>query len=182
MKKTILAYGLLSGAVISILMASTIPFAHKIGFDKGLFVGYTTMILAFLLVYMGIRSYRDNAGNGHITFGKAFAVGICITLISSFCYVVTWEIIYYNFMPHFLDEYGAYAMQKLQASGASAAAIQNQVEQMAKYKQLYANPLYMGLMTFIEPFPVGLVITLVSAGILRRKPQTRAAQSAMAAS
>ena len=182
MKKTILTYGLLSGAVISVLMATTVPFAHKIGFGNGLLVGYTTMVLAFLLVFMGIRSYRDNAGNGHITFGRAFAVGICITLITCVCYVVTWEIIYYNFMPHFLDEYSAYALQKLQASGASAAAIQKQVEQMAKYKQLYSNPLSMGLMTFIEPFPVGLVITLVSAGILRKKPQVQAAQSAMAAS
>lgn len=170
MKKTILTFGLLSGAIISILMASTVPFAHKIGFNKSLFVGYTTMVLAFLMVFMGIRSYRDNAGNGHITFGRAFAVGICITLISCVCYVVTWEIIYYNFLPGFLDEYGAHVIQKLQASGASAAEIQEQVEKMAKYKRLYANPLYNGLMTFIEPFPVGLIITLVSAGILRKKP------------
>jgi len=106
MKKTILTFGLISGALSSLMMVTTVPFAHRIGFDKALFVGYTTIVLSFLLVFFGIRSYRDNAGNGQITFAKAFAVGICITLISCIFYVVTWEIIYFNFMHDFMDQYG----------------------------------------------------------------------------
>ena len=92
MKKTILTFGLISGAIISVLMIATVPFADRIGFGHSYLVGYTTMILAFLLVYFGIRSYRDNFGDGHISFGRAFVIGISITLISSLCYVVTWEI------------------------------------------------------------------------------------------
>ncbi|HEY2171038.1 MAG TPA: DUF4199 domain-containing protein [Candidatus Angelobacter sp.] len=181
MKKTILTFGLISGAVSTLMMMVTLPFAHKIGFNKSLVLGYTTIVLSFLLVYFGIRSYRDNAGNGQITFAKAFAVGISITLISCICYVVAWEIIYYNFMPNFMDEYGAQMVEKAKAAGASAAAIQAQVEQAKKYKELYANPLTNAAMTFIEPFPVGLVITLISAAVLRRKPQSQAAQSASGA-
>ena len=170
MKKTILTFGLISGAIISALMIATVPFADRLGFGHSYLVGYTTMILAFLLVYFGIRSYRDNVGDGHISFGKAFVIGISITLISSLCYVVTWEILYFQFMPDFMDKYGAYAIQKLQASGASAAAIQAKVEEIKRYKVLEDNPLTNAAMTFLEPFPVGLMVTLASAAILRRKP------------
>jgi uncharacterized protein DUF4199 len=175
MKKTVLTFGLISGAISAVLMLVTVPFAHKIGYNKALLVGYTSMVLSFLLVYFGIRSYRDNVGNGQITFGKAFAVGICITLISCICYVVTWEIVYFNFMPNFMDEYNAQAIERLKASGASAAAVEAQLEQMKKFKELYANPLFNAAMTFIEPFPVGLVITLLSAAILKKKPQLQPA-------
>ena len=181
MKKIILTFGLISGAISSFMMIATIPFQHKIGYDQALIVGYTNIVLSFLLVYFGIRSYRDNVGNGQITFGKAFSVGICITLISCVCYVVTWEIIYFNFMPDFLDEYGAHAVEKLKAAGASAAAIQAQVEQAKRFKEMYANPLFNSLMTFIEPFPIGLLITLISAAVLRKKPQSQPTQSPLPA-
>ena len=145
-------------------------------------IGYTTIVLSFLLVFFGIRSYRDNVGNGQITFSKAFVVGISITLISCVFYVVTWEVIYFNFMPDFMDKYGAHMVAKLKAAGASAAAIQAQLEQVKKYKELEDNPLLNAAMTFIEPFPVGLVITLISAAVLRRKPQSQPAQSPLPAS
>jgi hypothetical protein len=182
MKKTILIFGLISGAILSLMMVATVPFADRIGFDKGEVIGYTTMVLSFLLVFFGIRSYRDNAGNGQITFMRGFAVGISITLIACICYVVTWEILYYNFLPGFLDKYGAHMVEKLKTSGASDAAVQAQVQQLNRYKELYANPLINAAMTFIEPFPVGLVMTLVSAAIVRRKPQSLKAQSASPAS
>ena len=177
MKKTILTFGLISGAIISVLMLATVPFADRLGIGHSYLVGYTTMVLAFLLVYFGIRSYRDNFGDGRISFGKAFVIGISITLISSLCYVVTWEIVYFKFMPDFMDKYGASAIQQLRASGASAAAIQAKVEEVRRYKALEDNPLTNAAMTFIEPFPVGLLVTLISAAILRRTSPPSTAQS-----
>ena len=182
MKKTVLTFGLISGAISSLLMVATVPFAHRIGFNKALVVGYTTIVLSFLLVFFGIRSYRDNVGNGQITFKKAFAVGICITLISCIFYVVTWEILYFNFMHDFMDNYGADTIEKLKASGASAAAIQVQVQHLKKLKEQYENPLFNSLMTFIEPFPVGLAITLISAAVLRKKAQSQPAPLPLPAS
>lgn len=91
MKKVVLTFGLISGVLCSLMMAATVPFADQIGVDKSKFVGYTILVLSFLLVFFGIRSYRDTAGNGPITFTKALALGISITLITCLCYVVTWE-------------------------------------------------------------------------------------------
>ena len=139
-------------------------------------------MLSFLLVFFGIRSYRNNVGDGQITFAKAFAVGISITLISCLCYVVTWEILYFNFMHDFMDKYGAYLVEKAKAAGASPAALQAQLQQVKKYKELYENPLYNAAITFIEPFPIGLVITLISSVVLKRKPQPQAVQSPLPAS
>src|ERR1700732_111507 len=182
MKKTILTFGLISGAISALMMVATVPFADRIGFDKGAVIGYTTIVLSFLLVFFGIRSYRDNIGHGEITFTKAFVVGISITLISCICYVVTWEVIYFNFLPGFMDKYGAHIVEKLKASGASPAAIEAQLQQLKKYKELYATPLINAAMTFIEPFPIGLGVTLISAAVLRRKPQSQLAQSPLPAS
>jgi len=169
MKKTVLTFGLISGAVMSAMMFATLPFVDKIGFDKGAIVGYTTMILAFMLVFFGIRSYRENVGAGHITFGRALAVGILITVIACVCYVIAWEILYFNFMPDFVDKYASYAIEKVRASGATQQAIDAKVEEMKSFKAMYANPLINAAITFTEPLPVGLIVTLISAAILRKK-------------
>jgi hypothetical protein len=182
MKKTILTFGIISGVLSLLMMAVTMLVSNHIGMDRGAIVGYTTIVLSFLLVYFGIRSYRDNLGAGQITFARGFAIGISITLISCVFYVLGWEILYFYFMPNFMDNYAAHAVAKAQASGASPAAIQSIVAQMKHYKELEDNPLTNAAMTFLEPFPVGLIITLISAGILRKKSQTRAVRSVQASS
>src|SRR5688572_32603548 len=105
MKKTVLTFGLISGGIMSLMMLATLPFMDRIGFDYGMVIGYTTIVLSFMLVFFGIRSYRDNVGGGKITFGKAFAVGILITLITCIFYVGTWEVIYFKLMPDFAEKY-----------------------------------------------------------------------------
>jgi len=169
MKKTVLTFGLISGVVISVLMMSTLPFAHQIGFSRAMVVGYTTMVLSFLLVFFGIRSYRENVGDGRISFGRALSVGFLIMLITCAFYVITWEIMYYFLMPNFLTEYSAYMVENLRKSGASAEQINQQVEQMKQFQVLYSNPLINAAFTLLEPLPVGLVMTLISALILRKR-------------
>jgi hypothetical protein len=174
-KKTILVFGLISGVISSLLMIASVPLMRRPDFDHGYVLGYTAIVLSLMLTFFGIRSYRDNVGNGHITFGKAFLVGLAITVISCVFYVVTWEVIYFNFMPDFMDKYGAHLLQKMQASGATAAAIQQKSEELNKLSVMYKNPLFNAVMTFIEPFPVGLVITLLSAAVLRKKAPSQPA-------
>jgi hypothetical protein len=171
MKKTVLTFGLISGAISSLLMVATIPFIEQIGFDRGIIVGYTSMVLSFLLVFFGIRSYRENVGNGYISFGRALSVGFLIMLISCVCYVVTWEIVYFNFLPDFGEKYTNYVIEKARSSGASAEQIAQQTEQMKSFKAMYDNPLINAALTFLEPLPVGIVMTLVSALILRKRRQ-----------
>jgi hypothetical protein len=169
MKKTVWTFGLISGAIISGLMLAVIPFHDAIGFDKGLTVGYTTMVVAFLLIYFGIRSYRDNVGGGSIGFGRALVVGSLIAVISSLCYVATWELIASRLMPDYMTKYQAYETNKMIASGASQAVIDQRAAEMRHFAELYKNPFVSAAMTLIEPLPVGLVIALVSAAVLRRR-------------
>ena len=116
--------------------------------------------------------------DGHISFGKAFGIGICITLISCVFYVGTWEVLYHTVYPDFMDTYSASMIAKAQASGASAQAVQAKINEMQQMKVLYANPIYNVLYTFIEPFPVGLLITLISSVALRKKARPESAQTA----
>jgi Protein of unknown function (DUF4199) len=173
LKKTILTFGLISGFISSLMMIASVLLAERIG--HGYVLGYTTIVLSLLLVYFGVRSYRDNVAKGAITFGKAFLVGLAITVISCLLYVASWEIVYFNFMPDFMDKYADGMIQKIQASGKSAPEIQDQVEKLNKMKVQYKNPFYNMAYTFIEPFPVGLVITLLSAAVLRKKASSQPA-------
>jgi len=119
MKKTVLTFGLISGAISAAMMLVTVPFVDKIGWDKGEILGYTSIVLAALLIFFGIRSYRENVARGRLAFGRGFAVGILITLISSACYVATWEVVYFKFLPDFADKYAAHMVERAKASGAS---------------------------------------------------------------
>ena len=118
---------------------------------------------------------------GKISFAKAFGVGILITLISCAIYVVTWEIVYFGFKYVSMDHYYLHMIEKARASGASDAVILAKVQEINRTKQMYENPLFNSLLTFIEPFPIGLVITIISAAILRKKPQSQPAQSPLPA-
>src|ERR1700733_5248050 len=169
MKKTVLTFGLISGLIMSVLMDSSVLLANKIGSGHSLSIGYTILVASFLLIYFGIRSYRDNNLAGQISFGRAFACGILITLITTVCYVATWEVLYFNFMPHFMDSYFAAQIHKVQSSGLDPATTAAQVAAIQHSQQLYQNPFVNMAYTFMEPLPVGLIITLVSAAILRRK-------------
>lgn len=169
MKKTVLTFGLISGVIISVLMDSSLLLSSRLGSAHSMVLGYTIMVASFLLVYFGIRSYRDNTLGGQISFGRAFACGILITLITIVCYVATWEIVYFNFMPHFMDSYFAAQIHKVQSSSLDPAIAAARVAAIRRSQQLYQNPIVNMAYTFMEPLPVGLIMTLISAAILRRK-------------
>ena len=169
MRKTALTFGIIAGLILSAEMLATLPFFHKIGQGKALLIGYTTMVLAGLLVYFGIRTYRDNVSGGTLTFARAFAVGILISLIANFFYVATWEFIYHKFMPDFAEKYAAQMVEHAKSSGASQQQIDLKVREAEQFQRNYHNPLYNIGMTLLEVFPVFLLITLISAAILRRK-------------
>ena len=181
MKKTVLTFGLIAGLIISVLMDSSVLLSDKIGSGHSLVLGYANMVASFLLIYFGIRSYRDNTLAGQISFGRAFACGILIALITTVCYVATWEVLYFKFIPHFMDSYFAAQIHRVQSSGLDPAATAARVADIERSQQLYQNPLVNMAYTFIEPLPVGLIITLISAAILRRKArvETTAASGVM---
>jgi len=180
MKKTVLTFGLIAGVIISVLMDGSVLLSGKIGSSHSLLLGYANLVASFLLVYFGIRSYRDNTLAGQISFGRAFACGILITLITTVCYVATWEVLYFNFMPHFMDSYWAAQIHKVQSSSLDPATVAAQVAVIQHNQQLYQNPFVNMAYTFIEPLPVGLLITLISAAVLRRKAPAEPAAAPVA--
>ncbi len=169
MKKIVLTFGLIAGVIISALMGGSLLIADKLGSYHSMLLGYTIMVASFLLIYFGIRSYRDNNLAGQISFGRAFACGILITLITCVCYVAMWEVLYFNFIPHFMDSYFAAQIHQVQSAGFDPATTAAKVAAIQHSQQLYQNPFVNMAYTFMEPLPVGLIITLISAAILRRK-------------
>jgi hypothetical protein len=166
MKKTVLTYGLISGVIGAVFLLATVPFMD--GSTRSLIVGYTGIVLSALLIFFGVRSYRENVGNGRISFGRGFAVGILIALISAACYVAAWEVVYYS-NPSIADHVFSQPVEELQAKGAPQAEIDAAAAQAESFKKLYANPVVNSAFTFVEPFPVGLLMTLISAFVLRRR-------------
>jgi len=175
MKRCVLVFGLISGAISTGLMLAFIPFIDKIGFEKGFVLGYSAIVLSFLLVFFGIRSYRENVGGGQISFGKAFTIGILITVISCAFYAITWQISFYAFFPDFFEKYANYAVTQMQKSGASPQEIAAKTEEFKSMSSIYKNPILGALIVGVsEPFPVGLLVTLISSLILRRRPSPSA--------
>ncbi|HSS75238.1 MAG TPA: DUF4199 domain-containing protein [Thermoanaerobaculia bacterium] len=183
MQRIVLRFGLASGGILVALMAVMLSLYSRktVDFDHSYIVGYSSMVLSFLLVFFGVRSYRDNVAAGTIGFGKAFQVGLLITLITCAMYVIAWEIAYFNFFPHFLDDYSVNVIAKMRSSGASEVAIREATTKMAAMAKNYSNPFFNSAITFLEVFPVGLIMTLISAAILRRKPRQDAPASAVPA-
>ena len=111
------------------------------------------------------RPSQPGAGSLRRWWHKAWPPSLVVVFV-----VIAWEIAYFNFFPDFLDQYNAHALARMREAGESPAAIQKATERMAAMAKLYTNPLFNSAVTFMEVFPVGLIMTLVSAGILRRKP------------
>lgn len=172
MKKVILTYGLIAGSIVAAMMLITMPMYNSgtLNMNNGELVGYTTMVVALSLVFFGIKSYRDTYAKGLISFGTGFKVGILITLIASVMYGLAWEISYSRIGEDFTRKMTEKYYEDMKADGASEEALQQAKAEWESFSEMYKNPIVRFVFTvFVEIFPVGLVITLISAGILRRK-------------
>jgi len=170
MAKIVLIFGLISGAIAAGLMWMLVSVVNKgsINFDNAMIWGYATMVIALSLVFFGIKSYRDNHG-GRITFLKGLQVGILISLISAVCYAGSWELYYSTSGQDFLQKYMAYNLDKMKKDGSSDAEIEKARVEGEQFMELYKNFFVRFGMTLMEILPVGVVVTLISAGLLRRK-------------
>jgi small basic protein len=141
--------------------------------EGNMILGYATMLLAFSLIYVGIKTYRDKHNNGIISFGKAFKIGLYISLIASTIYVIVWLVDYHIFIPDFMDKYTTAVLAQTKAEGASRLELDKKAAEMAFFKEMYKNPLMIVLFTYAEILPVGLLVTLISALLLKRKGTKR---------
>jgi hypothetical protein len=168
MKKTVITFGLMSGAVSAAMMLATVPFITDLAGAKGEIFGYSAIVLSFLLVFFGIRSYRENHGGGAITFGRGLSVGLLIVLISSACYVFTWEMVYYKW-PGLSEKFETLLLDNARKSSPDPAKRDASVNQVQEFLTMYRKPLNNIAMTSLEPFPLGVGIALLSAAFLRRR-------------
>jgi hypothetical protein len=175
MKKVILVYGAIAGTIVGGLMLLSMPLWEQgiVNFDNGELVGYTTMVVALSMVFFGIKSYRDNHAGGSITFWAGCKVGLLITLVAGVMYALAWEISYARMGESFTKQMSEYylneKMNELKAEGASEKEMQEAREEWASFEEMYKNPLIRFPVTLMEILPVGIFITLASAGILRNK-------------
>ena len=169
MTKIVLVFGLISGAIAGVLMWVLMSFvgSDRIDFDSGMIWGYATMIIALSLVFFGIKSYRDNNG-GRITFLKGLQVGILISIISALCYAASWEIYYPSVGDEFMKKYTAHELNKLKASGASETEIETTRVESEKFMEMYKNFFVRFAFSLMEILPVGIIVTFVSAALLRK--------------
>jgi ethanolamine transporter EutH len=170
MKKTIFICGLIGGLIVTWWMIAAMAGLLNPYFENGMLLGYATMLVAFSLIFVAVKNSRDKYNGGFISFGKALKIGLLITLVASTIYVLVWLIDYYYFIPDFFDKYAAHMLAKMKAAGASAAEMQEQAAAIQGYTQMYKNPLFNAMFTYLEILPVGIIVSLLAAVILKRKP------------
>ena len=173
MKRDVWKYGLLSGLALALMEAATVPFEHRHHTSSiaAMAAGYTTMVLSLLIVFVGVKHYRDTECDGSISFRRAFAVGALMMLLTCACYALSWEVLVATTEKNFAHAYAAGMVQQAENSGLRGAALEAKVAQARRFEVMYANPIYRMSTTLLEPLPVGIVMALVTAGILRRKPE-----------
>ena len=182
MRKVVLIFGLLAGAIASAVMLLFIFMLEKgmTTFDDSELIGYGVLVIALSMIFFGIKSYRDNHQNGAINFVKGLQVGALITLVAGLMYAATWETYYQTnteVRTSFMDKYTDHYLNKMRAQGASALEIDRKAEEMARMAEMYKNPLIRFGFTLLEILPVGIIITLISAAALRRKEVFTAKES-----
>ncbi|WP_317896739.1 DUF4199 domain-containing protein [Aurantibacillus circumpalustris] len=173
MKKNVLVFGVIAGLIVSTFMAvSMMKFSQAENPDMsgGMIIGFASMAVAFSFIFVGIKNYRDKQNEGVITFGKAFLMGCLISLVASTMYVVTWAIEFHFFLPEFAQNYASSQVKMIEQSKMSVQEMETAIKKVTDDMKLYAsNPFYFTMYTYLEIFPVGLVVTLISALILKRK-------------
>jgi hypothetical protein len=170
MKKIIITNGLIAGAIVAAFMVYGSIQMNKADFEPSMVLGYTGMLIAYVFVFLGIKSYRDNHNNGVITFGTAFKIGMLISLIASTIYVGVWLIEYYCFYPDFMEKFSAKSIEDLSKANLSAAEIKAKTEEINMFKEWYKNPILVILLTYAEILiPIGLLVPIISALILKKK-------------
>lgn len=168
MHKIALIYGLIGGAIVAALMWLTLG-TGMVNFDNGEAIGYTTMIIALSVIFFGIKSYRDQHGLGHITFGKAFLIGLYIALIASTIYVLSWLILSSTMEVDFIDQYTQHLIEQMNVQQLPQSEIDAKLKELESFKEMYKNPMIKIGFTYLEILPVGLIVSLISAFILKRK-------------
>ena len=172
MKKVVLTFGLISGLIVVVLMLASMALkTYQTNYHLAEVIGYGSMIVSLSMVFFGVRSYRDNYQNGTISFGKAFQVGILITLISACMYVAGWMIYSELSGPEMMNEYFQHHIREINESAATATEKAAKLKEVNMWREWYKNPLLKMAVTFMEILPVGIVVTLICALILKRKPE-----------
>jgi hypothetical protein len=171
MKRIVLTYGLIAGAIVGAMLLITVPMykAGTLNLDNGELLGYTTMTIALSLIFFGVKSYRDNNLGGEISFGRAVQVGLLIMLVAGAIYALCWEVSYRNMGEEFVAKIDQHYMDKMKADGASEAELAEAKADWESFGELYKNPIIRFGVTIMEITPVGVVLTLLSAALLRRK-------------
>ncbi|MBL7840525.1 MAG: DUF4199 domain-containing protein [Cyclobacteriaceae bacterium] len=172
MRKIVLVYGTIAGIVLGAMLFVTAPLFDSgvLNFDNGMYVGYATMVVSLSLVFFGVKSYRDNQQKGRITFWKAFQVGIFICLLASLLYALSWEVAYHTVSKGFTEEMSVHYERQIRKEAKSEAEMKKELESSKQLMELYdRNPVVRFGFTVIEVLPVGVVITLLTALLLRRK-------------
>jgi len=171
MKKNVLVFGLIAGTIISVFMGLSMAGAFGTSHFgiSSIIIGFTAMIVAFSFVFVGIKNYRDKYNGGLISFGKAFMIGLWITFIASTMYVITWMFEFHYVMPDFMDKYAAAMIEQTKASDLSPEKMKEKLDEIATMRENYKSPAYRVMYTYVEIFPVGLLMTLIGAFKLKRK-------------
>lgn len=167
MKKTSLIFGSIAGSVVLIMMWLSFTIFPEFNVDAT--VGFTTMIIAFSAIFFGVRSYRDQELKGAISFKNAFLLGLNITLVTSTIYVISWLILSSTVASDFMENYSQQSIEEIQQSDRSEVEKTVAIQEVNDFKEMYKNPIIKIAFTYLEIFPVGLLISLFSAFLLRRE-------------
>lgn len=171
MKRTVLVWGALLGVLFSINLVYMVHLCYTDpNFKPNMYLGLGVMLVMLSTLFFGVKNYRDKQLNGIILFGRALKTGALIALLASTIYVIVWLITYYGYVPDFMDKYAEHELRNAINSGVPLPELAKIKKETDNYKELYKSPFWVVVLTYIEVLPLSLIVALISALVLKRKP------------
>ena len=168
MKNIIWKFGLGIGFAMALVMIiGTLAAGTPPDYGVMEIIGYTGFILSALVIVLGIKVYRDRIAGGKISYRKGFTVGIGITAVAALV-VGIYTFVHIAWMdPDFGESYIEWQIEEMKSEGIAAAELEREVVALREKQEMLGSPFMQAIVMYATILVIGLLITLISAAILK---------------
>lgn len=161
MTKTIVIGGLIAGGFAGLWGCLMCVGGIDVSMTTGMAIGYLTMLIGLTTVFLAVKRRRDVDQGGVIRFWPAFGLGLAISVVAAIVYALAWE------MTLAMIGYDAFVERMIAMMSEGTSSAREAAETRDFFMRDYRDPLVRFPMSISEMLPVGILVSLVSAALLR---------------
>ncbi|MBD0287950.1 MAG: DUF4199 domain-containing protein [Flavisolibacter sp.] len=170
MRKTALRFGLYGiYTILAFFLLSWLIFNQRTeNYEAQEIAGWAGILLSVIFVYFGLKYYRDKQNNGSLNFGEGLKLGMLIVLFPSVAFAI-FDVVYVMVLdPQFFDKYYTYQVEQIRNT-VPASELAQRMKELQQQRDMFSSPLVQFIVMFLSVFVTGLIVTIISTLLLKRK-------------